>query len=104
MKNYWLWAGGIAVLGAAYFYYHKKTQAVIQQDLTNPNASVDNSIGNIIANSTYQGNTGQIGDTVTGNYRYDEYQQYLNQGGAQSGSTFDQFLTAAQGQSLPVNG
>lgn len=94
--------GGSAVaVVAAYLYYRRSVATVAQNVDTNPNASTDSAIGSLIANSTYQGMTGQTGDTVTNNYRYSEYQQYLQQGGANSGSTFDQFLTAAQGNSLP---
>jgi hypothetical protein len=94
--------GGVITLAAAYWYY-KRRVAAMQADSQNPNASVSNNIGSLINASNYQGMTGQTGDTYTNNYRYSEYKQYLSQGGTNSGSSFDQFLTAAQGQSLPMS-
>lgn len=102
MKTSYLVGGGIAVAGIAYWYYQRRA-AAIQQSTQNPNASTDTSLGDMVANSTYQGDTGQNGENYTGNYRYSEYLQYMAQGGTNSGSTFDQFLTAAQGQSLPTS-
>lgn len=103
MKTEYVVIGGIGSVIAAYMYYSRKTKAAQQAALTNPNASIDTNIGSLMTNSTYQGVTGDIGDNVTGNYRYSEYQSYLNQGGTASGASFDQFLTAAQGNSLPLN-
>lgn len=93
--------GGFGAVIVAYWYY-KRRVAAMQTASLSPSASTDNNIGSLINSSFYPANTGQIGDSVTQNYRYSEYQQYLQQGGTQSGSTFDQFLTAAQGQSLPI--
>lgn len=103
MKNQYVVIGGIVSVIAAYMYYSRKTKAAQQQVDTNPNASTDLNIGSLMTNSAYQGVTGPNGDNVTGNYRYSEYQSYLNQGGTASGASFDQFLTAAQGNSLPLN-
>lgn len=86
----------------AYMYYRHRV-AAIQESYQNPNQSTDSAIGSLMSGSTYQGQTGQYGDTRTANYRYSEYRQYLAQGGTNSGSTFDQFLTAAQTQALPSN-
>jgi len=93
--------GGALTVIVAYWYYKRRIASVeaANQSLS---ASTDTSIGSLINSSFYPASTGQIGDSVTQNYRYSEYQQYLQQGGTQSGSTFDQFLTAAQGQSLPM--
>jgi len=93
--------GGALAVIVAYLYYKKRIAAVQAANIS-PSASTDNSIGSLINSSFYPANTGQTGDSYTQNYRYSEYQQYLQQGGTQSGSTFDQFLTAAQGQSLPI--
>lgn len=102
MKTQYVVVGGLVTVIAAYMYYSRKAKTVQEADV-NPNASTDVNIGNLMANSTYQGVTGAMGDTVTQNYRYSEYQQYMQQGGTNSGASFDQFLTAAQGTSLPLN-
>jgi hypothetical protein len=102
MKPTYVAIGGAVAVVIGYWYYQRRAVA-IQQSTQNPNASTDNDLGSIIANSNYQGATGQNGDTYTGNYRYSEYLQYMQQGGTNSGSTFDQFLTAAESQSLPTS-
>jgi len=95
--------GFIAAVGGAFWYYRRRVAQVQQQDYVNPNASTDVALGSIISNSTYQGVTGQTGDTVTANYRYGEYQQWLAQGGASSGTDFQTFYNSAQSQSVPLN-
>lgn len=102
MKGKALWIGAlvVAVIGAVW-YYRKRT-AEVDESYVNPNASTNEALG-ALAGSYTDRVTGQSGDTYINNYRYDEYKQFLKTGGLNSGSTFDQFLTAAQGQSLPVN-
>lgn len=90
--------GSLAVIVAAVWYYRKRS-AEIASGVENPNASVSPALGQQAG--SYDRATGPFAETYTNNYRYDEYRQYLQQGGAQSGMSFDQFLTAAQGQSLP---
>jgi hypothetical protein len=87
----------VSLLGAVFYY--KRRVADIQASQLNPNQSENADVGTLAA--PYARATGQIGDTYTSNYRYSEYLQYLNQGGVSSGLSFDQFLTAAQGNSLP---
>jgi hypothetical protein len=94
--------GGIGTLIVAFWYYRKRAAAA-QAATQNPNASTDNNIGSLINSSGYSGNTGQTGDTYTANDRYTQYQGYLSQGGTSSNQTFDQYLTASQGQSLPLS-
>lgn len=89
------------VAGGAWWYYRKRTAEIAQAQL-NPNASTNEALGSLAGSYTDRV-TGQSGDTYINNYRYDEYKQFLKSGGVKSGKTFDQFLTAAQGQSLPVN-
>lgn len=84
----------------AIWYYRQRTAAQAAA-LQNPNESQNADLAYLAQG--YDRNTGQSGDTYTSNYRYSEYLQYLNQGGVNSGSTFDQFLTAAQAQSLPTS-
>ena len=90
----------LTVIGAVW-YYRKRSAEIAQSEL-NPNASVNEALGSLAGSYTDR-TTGQTGDTYINNYRYSEYLQFLKQGGTQSGKTFDQYLTAAQGQSLPVN-
>ena len=102
MKGKALWIGAlVAVIAGAVWYYRKRTAEIAAAQL-NPNASTNEALGSLAGSYTDRA-TGQSGDTYINNYRYDEYKQYLKTGGLNSGSTFDQFLTAAQGQSLPVN-
>lgn len=104
---------GIVTLSllAAVFYY-KRRVADINASQLNPNQSSNADIGALVNSYTqdpitgqvsfpYERATGQTGDTYTSNYRYSEYLAYLNQGGVSSGLSFDQFLTAAQGNALP---
>lgn len=91
----------ILVIVGAVWYYRKRSAEIAQSEL-NPNASTNEALGSLAGSYTDRA-TGQSGDTYVNNYRYSEYLQFLKSGGTQSGKTFDQFLTAAQGQSLPVN-
>lgn len=104
--------GGITLSLLVAIWYYKRRAAEIATSELNPNASSDPNLGALVNSYSqdpitgqvsfpYERNTGQIGDTGTSNYRYSEYLQYLNQGGVSSGLSFDQFLTAAQGNSLP---
>lgn len=90
----------LTVVGAVWYY--RKRSAEITQSQMNPNASTNEALGSL-AGSYVDRTTGPNGDTYINNYRYSEYGQYLKSGGLKSGQTFDQFLTVAQGQSLPVN-
>lgn len=88
-----------AVVGAIWYYHKRSTE--IAQSQQNPNASLNTSLGAQAA--AYDRNTGQTGDTYTSNDRYGQYLDYLKAGGQDSGKTFDQYLTASQAQSLPMN-
>lgn len=90
--------GAVVALVAAIWYYHRKVDAATQATM-NPNQTQNDMLAQQAAG--YARDTGQSGDTYTSNYRYSEYLQYLQQGGTNSGSSFDQFLTAAQANSLP---
>lgn len=99
-KGIWIGALVIAIVGAVW-WYRKRVKEIAAAQL-NPNASTNEALGSL-AGSYTERTTGQTGDTYINNYRKSEYNQFLKQGGLNSGSTFEQFLTAAQGQSLPVN-
>lgn len=91
----------LAVVAGAVWYYRKRSAEIAASQL-NPNASTNEALGSLAGSYTDR-TTGQTGDTYINNYRYSEYKDYLKSGGLNTGNTFDQFLTAAQGQSLPVN-
>jgi len=91
--------GSITAACIVAIWYYRQRSAAIASSVTNPNESQNDALAQEAQG--YARVSGQSGDTYTSNYRYSEYLQYLNQGGTNSGSTFDQFLTAAQANSLP---
>lgn len=99
-RTTWLVIAGLVVAAGGLWYYRKRS-AEIQQASLNPNEAIDPQLGALA--SGYERMTGQTGNTYTSNERYAEYLQYLHQGGLNSGQTFEQYLTASQGQSLPTN-
>lgn len=100
MKRSTLYVAGLAAVVIAIWYYRKRS-IEIQQSALNPNESMDSALGSLA--SGYDRETGQTGDTRTQNKRYNSYLDYLKVGGTETGKTFDQYLTASEGQSLPTN-
>lgn len=98
-KSVLIVASLVGIVGAIWFY--RKRSAEIAAAHSNPNASIDSTLGALAAN--YDRATGQTGDTYTSNDRYSAYKDYLKTGGATSGKSFTEYLTASQGQSLPMN-
>jgi hypothetical protein len=96
------WVGALIATALVAVWYYRKRSAELAQQQLNPNVSTNEALG-ALAGSYTDRITGQSGDTYINNYRYSEYKQYLKSGGLNSGHTFDQFLTAAQGQTLPIN-
>lgn len=102
MKGKGIWIGALVVtIVGAVWWYRKRAKEIATAQL-NPNASTNEALGSLAGSYTERA-TGQTGDTYINNYRKSEYNQFLKSGGLNSGKTFEQFLTAAQGQSLPVN-
>jgi hypothetical protein len=75
--------GVAAIVAIAGFLYYRKQQAIKAAQATNPNQSIDPTIGTLMANSTYSGATGPV-ETYTLNDRYTAYQTYLTSGTAQA--------------------
>jgi hypothetical protein len=93
---------GLGLIAAAIAYlYYKHRVAAIQQAQMNPNSSLSPVLGAMA--SGYERDTGQTGNSYTSNQHYTDYLSYMKQGGTNSGKSFNQFLTASQGNSLPSN-
>ncbi len=102
MKSKGVWIGAFVVTVLAAVWYYRKRSDEIAKAQMNPNASVNEALGSLAGSYTDR-TTGPNGDTYINNDRYATYRQFLQVGGLNSGSTFDQYLTASQGQSLPMN-
>ena len=103
MNRTTVWVISLAVVAAGYLYYRKRSADIAQAQL-NPNQSASSQLGELAAQYPDR-YTGQTGGAYYSNQRYSEYLDYLKQGGVNSSySTFNQYLTATQGQSLPTNG
>lgn len=100
MKKSYLIVAVLVTLGGGYWYYQRRSKQIAQAQL-NPNASLNSQLGQQAAG--YDRATGQIGDTRTSNNRYNQYLDWLKTGGTDSGKSFDQYLTASQPQTLPMN-